>query len=116
MSRVIEWLQAADAFTLVSSLEGFPCSLVEAMAAGLPAVVSQIPANEQLIVAGEQGWLATMGDPQSIATALLRLMDSPTESIRMGRQARQLVVDRYSTEKVLLLYEEMFNEVLAERR
>jgi glycosyltransferase involved in cell wall biosynthesis len=115
MERVIEWLQAADTFTLVSSLEGFPCSLVEAMAAGLPSVVSEIPANQQLIRSGEQGWLAKLEDPQSIANALLRVFDSPPEALRMGQQARKLVVDRFSTEKVLLLYEEMFDAVLSGR-
>src|ERR1035441_333514 len=49
------WLQAGDLFALVSSVEGFSCSLVEAMSAGVASVVSDIPANTQLIDSGVHG-------------------------------------------------------------
>jgi glycosyltransferase involved in cell wall biosynthesis len=49
MDGVLRWLQAGDAFVLISAIEGLPCSLIEAMSAGLPSVVSNIPAHTQLV-------------------------------------------------------------------
>ena len=110
--QVLQWLQAADVFALVSSLEGFPCSLVEAMSAGLPAVVSDIPANLQLVDAGVHGLHARMGDEAAIAAALERLLSDPELRARMGEAARRRVIENYSTEKVVERYESLFHEAL----
>jgi glycosyltransferase involved in cell wall biosynthesis len=113
--QVKTWLQAADLFALVSSLEGFPCSLVEAMSTGLPAVVSGIPANTQLIESGIHGLVAPLGDERALTEALARLLADPAARLRMGATARQLVLERYSTDKVLDLYEILFAEALKGR-
>src|SRR5439155_379505 len=46
---VLKWLQAGDVFTLISAIEGLPCSVLEAMSAGMVPVVSDIPAHTQII-------------------------------------------------------------------
>ncbi len=107
---VRELLRSADIFALVSRLEGFPCSLIEAMATGLPSVVSGIPANLQLVGDGEQGWSSAVGDVPGLAAAMTRLIDSPADRFRMGQEARRRIVENYSTEKIALRYEELFAE------
>jgi glycosyltransferase involved in cell wall biosynthesis len=115
MDRVRLYLRAADYFALVSSLEGFPCSLVEAMATGLPSVVSRIPANLQLIEDGVHGHTATTGDAQSLAEAITKLVDEAPRRLRMGQASRQLVVDRFSTSRVAEMYESLFASALSGR-
>jgi glycosyltransferase involved in cell wall biosynthesis len=110
--EVCQWYQAADVFALVSSNEGFPCSLTEAMATGLPSVVSGIPANLQLIDDGVHGLHASLKDEASIAAALARLFSDPALRARMGEAARRRVIDNYSTAKVLDRYEALFAEAL----
>jgi glycosyltransferase involved in cell wall biosynthesis len=110
--QVSEWLRASDVFALVSSNEGFPCSLVEAMSSGLPSVVSDIPANLQLIDPGVHGLQATMRSAPSIAAALTQLLGDEVLRTRMGLAARQRVIDNYSIDRVLDRYEAMFSEVL----
>jgi glycosyltransferase involved in cell wall biosynthesis len=110
--EVSQWLQASDVFALVSSNEGFPCSLAEAMSTGLPSVVSGIPANLQLIDDGVHGLHASLQDEASIAGALARLFSDPALRARMGEAARRRVIDNYSTEKVLDRYEALFAEAL----
>jgi len=107
-SGVREWLGAADVFTLVSSLEGFPCSLAEAMAAGLPAVVSDIPGNTQLVRDGVEGLVARAADPASIGEALAALAADPEKRRALGAAARGLILREYSTEKVTDRYERLF--------
>ena len=110
---VQSWLKASDVFTLVSSNEGFSCSLLEAMSSGLPSIVSHIPANTQLIEDGAQGLVAPLRDQRGIARALLRLLgDAPLRS-RMGAAARQRVIANYSVEKIVARYESLFSETLA---
>ena len=110
--EVCQWLRASDVFALVSSNEGFPCSLTEAMSAGLPSVVSDIPANLQLIDDGVHGLHAALKDGGSIADALSRLFSDPPLRARMGEAARRRVIDNYSTGKVLDRYEALFAEAL----
>lgn len=107
------WLQTADVFALVSSGEGFACALVEAMSTGLPSIVSDIPANTQLIDPGVHGLLSPVDDVQAIATNLERLLgDSPLRR-RMGEEARRRAVAHYSTEKIADLYVELFEEEMS---
>ncbi len=113
VASVIKWLQASDAFALVSSNEGFPCSLVEAMAVGLPSVVSRIPANVQLVVHNGNGLIAPVRDETSIADALDILLSDESLRRNLGAAARMEVVEKYSVEKVVARYEHLFQEVLA---
>src|SRR5690606_28669095 len=55
-------LSLLDAFWLGSDFEGMSNSLMEAMAAGIPAVVTDIPPNRELVAHGEQGYLVGVGD------------------------------------------------------
>jgi glycosyltransferase involved in cell wall biosynthesis len=116
VSEVPMWLQASDVFTLMSPNEGFSCALSEAMSAGLPSVVSRIPANVQLIEDEVHGLLAPVGDDSAMASALIRLFRDPALRGRMGQAARQRILDNYSTGQVAERYEALFAEVLGERR
>ena len=108
MERVRQYLKMADIFALVSRLEGFPCSLIEAMSTGLPAVVSRIPANGQLVEDGVHGWSGAVRDSGELAGAIIRLIEDPVGRARMGAAGRQRIVDHYSTVKIAERYEELF--------
>ena len=110
------WMQLADVFTLVSLNEGFPLALSEAMSVGLPSVVSDIPANRQLIEHGTHGLLAPPEDPAEIAASLITLLDDPALRARMGQTARQRVLENYSTDKIVDRYESLFHAAIAESR
>jgi glycosyltransferase involved in cell wall biosynthesis len=110
--EVREWLQVSDVFALVSSNEGFPCSLVEAMSVGLPSVVSNIRGSTQLIDHGIHGLRVEVGEEAAIGEALSRLLADEAARSRMGIAARQRVVDHYSLDKVADRYEALFSEAL----
>jgi glycosyltransferase involved in cell wall biosynthesis len=112
-SAVHHWLQAGDLFALVSSNEGFPCSLSEAMAAGLPSVVADIPGNAQLIDPGVHGLRVPVGDQARIAGAIAGLLADPETRAQMARAARLRILENYSTDKVLDRYERLFQESCA---
>jgi glycosyltransferase involved in cell wall biosynthesis len=107
---VLKWLQAGDVFTLISAIEGLPCSLIEAMSAGLPAVVSDIPAHTQLVESEVDGMVTKLGDQDSIARGLIRLLRDPSARERMGAAARERMLAQFSTPKVVDHYETLFEE------
>jgi glycosyltransferase involved in cell wall biosynthesis len=110
---VRKWLQISDVFALVSSNEGFPCSLIEAMAVGLPSVVSDIPATVQLVTSGVHGVVTRLRSEQDLAIALASLLNDESERLRMGTAARDHVVRNYSTNEVVRRYEELFTRARA---
>lgn len=114
--EIPRWLQMADVFALVSLSEGFPCALVEAMSTGLASVVSDIPANRQLVQSEQHGLLSPAGDISATAAALTRLLDDPELRARMGTEARRSVKQHYATERVLELYETMLGETIPTTR
>jgi glycosyltransferase involved in cell wall biosynthesis len=109
---VLQWLQASDIFVMVSHFEGLPCSLIEAMSTGLPSVVSDIPANTQLIGHEIHGLVAGLGDEQATGRAMVRLLGDASLRARMGQAARARVVATYPTEEVASRYEALFDEIL----
>jgi glycosyltransferase involved in cell wall biosynthesis len=101
------WLRAGDVFALTSPNEGFSCALVEAMASGLACVVSDIPANRQLVADGVQGVTVPFDGIERIAAAFVRLARNPGERQAMGAAAR-LEAEKYSIERVVERYEDLF--------
>jgi glycosyltransferase involved in cell wall biosynthesis len=114
--KVREWLQASDLFVLVSSNEGFPCALAEAMSSGLASVVSDIPGNTQLIDAGVHGLRVPVGGEGRIGEAIAQLLGADDARAAMGQAARRRVVDNYSTDRVVDRYEKLFEEALQASR
>jgi glycosyltransferase involved in cell wall biosynthesis len=110
---VLKWLHVSDVFTLVSALEGFPCSLIEAMSAGLPALVSDIPANTQLIETEIHGLVTPLGNLEAIAGGLIRLLDDAELRARLGVAGRRRILEHYTTPHIVSCYETLFREVLA---
>ncbi len=111
--NVRRWMQAADGFVLSSRYEGLPMVLLEAGACGLPAVATDVAGTREMIVDGENGWLAQAGNPQALAGAMARLMQAPIEQRRaMGECARRRVVEQFSLETVLDQWERLYEDLL----
>jgi glycosyltransferase involved in cell wall biosynthesis len=89
--------QLFDIAALTSLSEGFPNSLVEAMAAGCPAVATAVGGVPQAVIDGVSGLLVPPGDVAATTDALQRLVDSPATRIALGREAvarARLLFDR----------------------
>ncbi|HZL50608.1 MAG TPA: glycosyltransferase family 4 protein [Terracidiphilus sp.] len=115
ITEVPFWLRSSDIFALTSPSEGFSCALLEAMAAGLASLVSDIPANRQLIDPGIHGLTVPFSDEAAIGEALLQLSSDPDVRKRMGEAARSRVVENYSTSRVVERYETLLSEVMASK-
>ncbi len=84
-------LAASDVFLFPSFQEGLPVSLMEAMAAGLPCVVSRVRGSSDLMAAGEGGALCAPADTAALAQGLATILADPKLAAAMGARNRRAV-------------------------
>lgn len=103
-------LESNDVFVLPSYAEGMPISLLEAMAAGLAAIVTPVGGIPEAVAAGEGGIHVEPRDSESIYRAILHFLDRPADIDTMGEHNRR-VAQRYFPDeiarKLLKLYEDI---------
>lgn len=105
-------LAEADVFVLSSAYEGFPNALLEAMAVGIPCVTFDCPSGPREITRnGQDAFLVPLGDETMLENRLNQLMRDDALRVRMGLQAKQSVIGRYSLPAVLDKWDLLFNEV-----
>lgn len=106
-------LRAMDVFCLPSLTEGTSLTLLEAMATGLPAVVTAVGGNPEVVADGTSGWLVPPGKPEQLATALLRVLQDPVQARRFGEAGRADVRSRYSMQAMVERYAGIYQQVLS---
>jgi glycosyltransferase involved in cell wall biosynthesis len=107
VKRPLPLLAQADVFALCSSYEGFPNSLVEAMACGLAVVTTGYAGGRDEVLGPGEGLVVPVDDEEALAAALGRLMDDVDLRRELGEAARR-GARRYSRERVL----EQWNRLL----
>ncbi|THB68577.1 MAG: glycosyltransferase family 1 protein [Gammaproteobacteria bacterium] len=123
-SNVVQWLgrrndidkllSESDIACLPSYREGLPKSLLEASAAGLPIVTTDVPGCREVVSDGENGFLVPVRDSELLANALEKLIIDRKIRISMGKRSRELAVTHFSAEKIIAetisLYEKELNK------
>lgn len=112
---VADILRAADCFCLPSLWEGLPLSILEAMAARLPVVVSDIRGNRELVRHEETGLLVPTEDGQSLAEALASILRDQALAERLAANAYRTLEESYSIESVTAGTEALYEELVARR-
>jgi glycosyltransferase involved in cell wall biosynthesis len=92
-------IAAMDLCVLCTHREGFPLSILEAMAMGKPVVATSVGGIPEIVLPGVTGYLHEHGNSKELADAVLRLMDNPEEARRIGASAREHVRQSYSRQK-----------------
>jgi glycosyltransferase involved in cell wall biosynthesis len=105
-------LAVADVFVLPSFHEGLPISLLEAMAAGLPAVVTTVGDMPAVVRPGETGWLVDPGDQAGLESAMVEAASSRAGREAMGARASSLVASSYDLEQCVRSYEEAYGRAV----
>jgi len=112
---VPELLDACDIFTLSTRLEGLPLSVIEAMAARRPVVVTAAEGMEQVVEDGVTGLIVPVGDAAAFASAVLRLARDPGMRRRLGEAGRARAEREFSLAAMLDRYARLYGSVMAGR-
>jgi glycosyltransferase involved in cell wall biosynthesis len=109
---VKEWLGAMDVFALPSLSEGLPLSLLEAMAAGVPPVVTTVGGMPEVVEDGDTGYTVPPSDVAALAGRISFLLGHRTVAIRMGAAARDRVRDHFTLDKMVTEYRLAYREAV----
>jgi glycosyltransferase involved in cell wall biosynthesis len=108
---VPELLAASDLLVLSSDKEGFPNAVLEAMASGRPAVVTDVGGCREAVEDGETGLVVPPRDSTRLAAAMLRMLRDPALRRRAGEKARRRA-ETFSIETMRRRTEELYLELL----
>jgi glycosyltransferase involved in cell wall biosynthesis len=115
-ARKRQLLSEADAFVQLSIREGLSIATLEALASGLPCIVSDLPGVREPVEPGRTGWL--VGDPESLPSVVATLREVLSDRPRLGRMreaCRAAAVARYSLERMCESYWKVFTDLLRGR-
>lgn len=105
------YLSLADVVWHTGEENAISFAVLESMAAAVPVVASDVPMNRSLIQPGETGFLAAAGSRAMFARYTLRLLENPELARRMGDTAAEEVRQRFSTEKMITAYGELYEGI-----
>lgn len=115
-SDVPDLLRAVDIFALTSVSEAASLTLLEAMAAGLPVVVTAVGGNPEIVRHGREGLLVRRGDAEEMAGAFRQLLDDPRSAATLGQAGRERIWQRYRLERTVERYARLYEQLSQARR
>jgi teichuronic acid biosynthesis glycosyltransferase TuaC len=89
------WLNAADCFILPTYTDAVPAAVMEAFACGIPAITTDIGGCPEIVEQEKNGLLVPVRDTERLKEAVIWMTSHPEDRIRMGKTARETVVNRY---------------------
>jgi L-malate glycosyltransferase len=113
--EVSHLLRISDVCVLSSKAEGFSNSILEYMAAGKPVVATAVGGAPEVIMEGETGYIVPPGNDSVMAERIIEVLKDPDLALRMGRNGRTLVEEKFSCESQLKRTEELYEKLLQGR-
>jgi glycosyltransferase involved in cell wall biosynthesis len=107
----IAFLRGFDLFVLPSRLEGIPRCIMEAMAAGVPAVASDIPGCRDLITHGQTGLLFPVGAEEILADMIETIFSDKKTGKSLAQRGQELVNSRFSAGRMAAEYAELYAQL-----
>ncbi len=110
--KLPHYYRSADLYLAATHSDGTSISLLEAMACGCPALVSDLEGNREWITPGENGWLFPENDVHAMAQAILNAVAMRSQLPQMGQKARKIVEQRAdwktNFQKLLQVYQQVY--------
>ncbi len=115
VTNLREHLSGADIFVLPSRSEGFSNAIVEAMAASLPVVATDVGGNAEAVQDGVSGFIVPPEDAAALAAAIAQLLADPSRAEAMGAAGHQRVADKFTTDAMMKQTAAAYANLLAQR-
>lgn len=111
-SQVRDYLSVADLLLLPSQSESFGLTALEAMACEVPVIATRVGGIPELVEDEGCGYLFEIGDLDEMARAARRVLSDDAERDALGRRGREIAVSRFTTDKIIPQYEELYSRVV----
>jgi glycosyltransferase involved in cell wall biosynthesis len=115
LKEIVKFYQKATIFILPSYWEAFPMTLLEALACETPVIATPVGGIPEVIKNHETGILVPPNDPLRLAKAINYLLENKDVRLKMAREGRKLVEERYSLEtvckKLCLVYKQLLKRI-----
>ena len=108
----LSFLKGFDVFVLPSKSEGIPRCLMEALAAEIPVVASDIPGCRDLITTNQTGLLFPPNRPNELAKQIIKLARDQELQKKIKQNSRQLIIEKFSATRMAEKYTELFLNLL----
>ena len=106
-----QFLDGIGLFVLSSDFEGFPITLLEAMASKKPIVATRVGGVPEVVVDGTTGILVSPRDPDALAKAIIWMLQHPEEAQHMGQKAWERATTEFTTEKMMERTCDIYREI-----
>jgi len=110
--QIAEKLSIADIMLLPSELESFGLAALEAMACEVVPIATRAGGVPEVIDHGRTGYLADVGDVDTMARYAIELLRDEKKMREMGKQARAVAMERFGSTKIVKQYEDYYRRVL----
>lgn len=111
-AELVELLSAADVFLMPSQSESFGLSALEAMACEVPVISSSVGGLPELVVHGETGYIAEIGDIDRMAKYAVELLSNDARRDIFAKAGRRRAIENFAIEKIVTLYERHYERIL----
>ena len=108
-------LGVLDVFVLTSISEGLPNTIMEAMAAGIPIVATNVGGCSELVVNGKNGLLVPSNNKNELVKAIETILDDKDMAVAMGDTGRKFIEEKFSMEKMVKKTEDILSSVWVNR-
>jgi glycosyltransferase involved in cell wall biosynthesis len=113
---ISELLSIMDVSANASYSEGMSNTILESMAVGVPVVATAVDGNLETVVNGETGLLVPPRNPQAMAKAIIRILKDKDLAVKMGQNARKLVEEKFSLERMTQNYSILYDKLINPKR
>lgn len=110
--NVAELIPCADVLLLPSELESFGLVALEAMSCEVPVVATRVGGLPEVVAHGETGYLAELGDVETMAGCVLEIVRNPELGRRLGLNGRKRALEQFDQRRIVPMYEQYYEEVL----
>lgn len=106
-------IQCMDLFILSSFSEGTSMALLEAMAAGVPVVVTDVGGNPELVLTTETGWVIPSNSVEALTAAILESVSDVAKRRRYAEAGRRRFEDRFVFERMIENYRQVYRSLIS---